>query len=149
MLFVLGIAASLLATFLFPVIQDIVASIAVRYLYWIPFRKRQNLSGKWRCSWDVESAAYPPTVIDDSMVAKQLFNRVYASFEEANATYYLIGAIESDQYVSGTWYDGNRGGYHGTFQLIVNPANHNLEGQWIGFSRSGTVKNGALRWERP
>ena len=146
--FILGVLTSLVAMFLFPQLQDMLAAAIARYLGWIPFRRRLNLTGIWSTAWQVKSDAYPEEVKDENTRVYQFANRIYSSFEDeaSDTTYYIVGKVEDNRHVTGTWYDGWGGGYYGSFQLVLDPATRGLEGQWIGWGKSGNVKNGKLYW---
>ena len=143
-----GALGSLLATFMSGSAQDLSVAVLTKIFGWVPIRKSLNLTGVWRTTWKVESDAYPPEVTDDETKIRQFASRVYGTFEDVGSSYYVVGRIESDRVVTGTWHDGRRGGYHGTFQLVLDPATRGLEGQWIGFGKGGDVKNGEMIWVR-
>jgi hypothetical protein len=58
------------------------------------------------------------------------------------------GVIDGGRYLTGTWSDRKQGGYHGAFQLIIDPKTRNMSGTWIGYSMSGVVKHGSWIWTR-
>lgn len=144
-----GIVGSLLATFLFPALQDACAATIARLIGWLPFRKRGSLSGLWTGKWHVESARYPPVVTDDQVTVRQFGNRFYARFSTGPLDCYLVGRIDAGRYITGTWYDEADGGYHGAFQFVIDPTTRDFRGRWIGFSTSGEIKTGLWEWTRP
>lgn len=144
----LGVVGSLLATFIFPSLQDGFATAISRIIGWLPFRKRRSLSGTWKGVWHVESKRYPPAVTDDFAQVRQFGDRFYARFSTGPLDCYLVGTIDAGRYITGTWYDEADGGYHGAFQFIIDPTTRNFRGKWIGFSTNGEVKHGLLEWER-
>ncbi len=144
-----GIIGSLLATFLFPALQNAVQSGIVRLFGWVPFRRKSSLTGPWRSEWHVESEKYPPIVVDESATVRQVGTRFYAKFRSKLLDCHLVGTIDSGRYVTGTWYDDLEGGYHGAFQFIVDPTSgKSLSGKWIGYSTTGRVKEGDWTWEQ-
>jgi hypothetical protein len=143
-----GIVGSLLATFLFPSLQDACATVITRLIGWLPFRKRGSLSGLWTAHWYVNSKRYPPVVTEDLVVVRHLGNRFYARFSTGTLACYLVGRIDAGRYITGTWYDEADGGYHGAFQFVIDPTTRDFEGKWIGFSTSGEVKHGRWKWVR-
>lgn len=146
--FVVGLIASVAATFLFPALQNAVAAGIVRVLGWLPFRQRASFAGNWKATWYVESNRYPPQVIDDSVLIRQFGKRIYAKFKAGKLDCYLVGTIDDGRYITGTWYDETQGGYHGAFQFVIDPSTKDFSGRWIGFSTTGVVKGGSWEWER-
>lgn len=145
--FVIGVLGSLVATFLFPAMQDVALATFIRLFGWLPVRRNASFAGQWKATWYVDSPRYPPEVIDDNVSVRQLGKRLYAKFRAGKLDCYLVGTIE-DRYITGTWYDERRGGYHGAFQFIVDLSTLNFGGLWIGYSTSGVVKYGKWEWER-
>ncbi|HEX3128134.1 MAG TPA: hypothetical protein VH394_12460 [Thermoanaerobaculia bacterium] len=146
--FVVGVLGSLAAAFLFPSLQIGVTAALIRLLGWLPIRRQASFDGLWKATWHVDSPKYPSQVMDENVRVRQLGNRVYAKFRAEKLACHLMGTIE-DRYITGTWYDEVKGGYHGAFQLIADISDRNhLSGLWIGYSTSGIVKSGAWEWER-
>lgn len=145
----LGVIGSLLAAAFFPGMQSLAASAIVRRIGWLPFGQPALLGGLWTVTWHVQSDRYAPSETDESVQVRQLGKRVYARFRTRGGEWwYVVGTIDGGRYVTGTWYDATQGGYHGAFQLIIDPGSHDMAGLWIGFSRGGIVKSGAFEWKR-
>lgn len=140
--FVLGIVASLFAAAIFPRLQGTAWYLIARWFDWVPFGQRSRIGGTWKVAWHVESERYEPVEIDPAVHIRQLGNRVYAKFRAGKIDCYLRGEIDAGRYVTGTWYDATEGGYHGAFQLIIDPSTREMSGLWIGFSTTGVVKSG-------
>lgn len=144
----LGVAGSLLASFLFPATRNFVMANLVKAFGWVPWRRKIFLGGKWTARWEVESSRYPPSIEDSNAIVRQLGSRFYAKFKAGELDCYLIGTIDSGRYITGVWHDENQGGYHGAFQFVIDPASTNFRGMWIGFSMAGQVKSGSWDWHR-
>lgn len=146
--FFVGVLASLLAALIFPSLMEFISQMMVRYLEWLPFRKKVDLKGKWESEWSVESDRFPKKVKCTNTNVNQLGNRFYTTFKVGDADFYAYGEIDSGRYLTGYWKDKSEGGYHGTFQLIIDPVSRNMNGLWIGYSTKGIVKHGEWEWHR-
>jgi hypothetical protein len=144
----IGALGSLVAAFLFPAIYTTISSALVRLLGWLPIVQSASFSGRWRVLWTVESTSFPSEVVDNNVVVKQLGRRMYARFQAANVECHIAGTIDNGRYITGTWRDRTEGGYHGAFQFIVDPATKDFSGRWVGFSKTGVIKQGLWKWER-
>ncbi len=146
--FAIGVLGSLAAAFLFPALQTGVTAALIRLFGWLPVRRRASFSGTWKATWHVDSPNFPPQVVDENVNVRQFGNRLYAKFKAEKLACHFMGTIE-DRYITGTWYDEAKGGYHGAFQLIADISTRShLRGVWIGYSTSGIVKSGAWEWVR-
>ncbi len=69
---------------------------------------------------------------------------------EARRPVRLRGQLKDNNYLTGIWlHPRRRAHYHGSFQLIVYPSGDEMDGQWIGFSRSkNQVLSGRWHWQR-
>jgi len=146
--FILGVVASLLAASLFPAIAEIASATLARMIGWLPLKGKTNLSGTWSSTWHVQSERFPPTVTDRCSKIRQLGNRVYIQHNAQGIKFRANGTIDSGRYVTGVWFDETDGGYHGAFQLVIDPQTRNMAGQWVGYSTTGVVKNGQWVWVR-
>jgi hypothetical protein len=144
--FILGVIASLLAATLFPVIAEMGSALLVRMIGWLPLKGKTNLSGTWSSTWHVDSPRFPPSVTDDNSEIHQLWNRVYMQHNADGIKFHANGKIDSGRYVTGVWFDETDGGYHGAFQLIIDPKTRNMSGEWVGYSTTGIVKHGKWVW---
>jgi len=122
--------------------------VMVRLFGWLPIRGRTNLSGTWFSAWQVESERFPAEVTDEQALIRQFGNRVFVKFRNEQMQFIARGIIDGGRYVTGTWSDRFQGGYHGAFQLIIDPKNRNLSGIWVGYSMTGMVKHGSWVWNR-
>ena len=147
--FFLGVCASLLAAALFPTISDVGSALLARLFGWLPLQGKTNLSSTtWRATFHVQSERLPPQVTDEEVIVRQFGNRVFVRFKTGPLEFFARGVIDSGRYVTGTWHDKTQGGYHGAFQLIIDPITRNMAGKWIGYSTHGAVKEGLWEWTR-
>lgn len=144
--FLLGVIASLLAAALFPTFAEMGSALVVRWAGWLPFKGKKNLSGTWSSTWYVDSPRFPPSVTDDDSEIHQLGNRVYMQHNADGIKFWARGTIDNGRYVTGVWFDQTDGGYHGAFQLVIDPKTRNMSGEWVGFSTNGFVKHGKWEW---
>lgn len=147
--FVLGVSASLVAAALFPVIADFLGALLAKLFGWLPVQGKTDLSNcTWRSVWHVESQRFSPQVIDEAVRIRQLGNRVFMKFKNGSLDFQARGVIDSGRFVTGTWRDKVEGGYHGAFQLIIDPVTRNMSGRWVGYSTQGFVKENLWVWTR-
>ena len=107
-----------------------------------------NLKGNWSSTWYVESEKFSKENTDNNSVIRQIGKHVYLEHNTGQIKFNAKGKIEGGRYVTGVWYDQTESGYHGAFQLIIDPLSKNMDGQWLGYSSTGIVKNGRWVWER-
>ena len=115
--------------------------------------KDPTFSGAWTVSWEVKSARFP----NNNVGVVQMYRAFdHVGAETTNPTlngeelkYGFVGRL-SGPVITGTWFDRTDriNGYHGAFQVIVDPTRAVAEGTWIGFSREGKVKQGRLVWRK-
>lgn len=121
-----------------------------------PFLRHPVWSGDWTVSWEVESQNFDPV---NSRGSELFLWLTSVSIEGTGRTskgeclpYSFVGMLTRDKtIVTGTWTDKVSGpeGYHGVFQIRLNPSKDEASGLWIGFSHSdGTVKSGQLTWTK-
>lgn len=146
--FFLGVVASLVAAAIFPSLSDGLFRVLLRVFSWLPVPRKVNLGGPWESTWYVDSTRFPNKVSCRNVVVKQLRNRFYARLKVDNVDFYAHGEIDSGRYVTGVWKDNTEGGYHGSFQFIIDPSTRDMDGLWIGYSTKGTVKQGRWEWHR-
>lgn len=150
--FFLGIAASVIAAAiaaaLFPAVTAVGTRLLVHLFGWLPITGKVDLSGKWSSTWRVVSDRFPSDVTDNEASIRQLGNRIFVRFKNENMEFLAIGVIDSGRYVTGTWTDKIKGGYHGAFQMVIDPKTREMAGLWIGYSASGFVKSGKWEWTR-
>ena len=80
------------------------------------------------------------------MRVRQFGNRVFIRFKNEALEFFARGRIDGGRYLTGTWQDETEGGYHGAFQLIIDPKTRDMSGRWIGYSTQGVVKEGLWLW---
>jgi hypothetical protein len=147
--FLLGVVASLLAAVMFPAVAVFGRFLLASAFGWLPIGRKINLNGAWRSTWHVSSPRFPPFVTDSKTRVRQFGSNFFANFEAQGVDMVASGIVDSGRYVTGTWKDRIEGGYHGSFQLIIDPFDKKkMSGTWIGFSSTGVVKNGAWEWEK-
>ncbi len=144
--FLLGVIASLFAAALFPAFAELGSNILVRMVGWLPLKGKTNLSGKWTSIWHVDSPRFPPENPDEDAEIRQLGNRIYMQHNADGIMFRASGKIDSGRYVTGVWFDETDGGYHGAFQLVIDPKTRNMDGEWVGYSTEGFVKHGKWVW---
>jgi len=137
---IVGILGSIIASAIAPAIFDKIAvSMALRF-----FRTNASFHGDWTCKWTVKSSRYDAEMIDSAATIRQFMNWIKIEFYAHSSIYVAEGKIESGKYVTGVWRESTTSGYHGAFQMIIDPETKNLSGMWIGYSTSGIVKNGSI-----
>jgi hypothetical protein len=147
--FFLGVCSSLIAAALFPHITEIASSVLAKLFGWLPVQGKTDLSNcTWQTTFEVESDRFPKKVTDEEVKIRQFGNRVFIKFKTASLDFIARGVIDSGRYVTGTWQDKIQGGYHGAFQLIIDPVTRDMSGRWIGYSTQGVVKQGLWIWIR-
>ena len=147
--FFLGVCASLLAAILFPTISELGSALLAKLFGWLPIQGKTDLSNcTWRATFHVQSERLPPQVTDEEVKVRQFGNRIFVKFKTGPLEFQARGVIDGGRYVTGTWQDKTQGGYHGSFQLIIDPITRNMAGKWIGYSTLGIVKEGAWEWTR-
>lgn len=141
-----------LGYFLNPLMEPLVTKLFSK-INSIIFRKNKKLKGKWKHVWHVDSARFPKANPAD-VTLKQFGNRVSSKYkvydiEGKEYTYAMRGKIDSNNYVSGEWYDVYAGNtYHGTFMLFIDVNMDSMVGTWIGKSQDNKVKSGKWEWKR-
>lgn len=145
---VLGVLGSIIAAALFPGLQAAAIQGIIRVAGWLPLRQPALFSGTWHVVWEVESPRYEREQVDPSVQLRQLGRRVFATVRAKQAQFDITGIIDGGRYVTGTWRDRTEGGYHGAFQLVVDPSTRDMRGTWIGYSTGGSVKSGRFLWTR-
>jgi hypothetical protein len=146
--FLIGVAASLIASIIIYALKDLSISLLSRVMGWLPFKSEINLKGNWSSTWYVESEKFSKENTDNNSVIRQIGKHVYLEHNTGQIKFNAKGKIEGGRYVTGVWYDQTESGYHGAFQLIIDPLSKNMDGQWLGYSSTGIVKNGRWVWER-
>lgn len=146
--FLLGVLASIIAAFIFQALNEYFISLISRLLGWLPFKSKLDLKGKWSSTWYVKSDKFPEANTDKNSIIRQIGKHVFLEHNTGQIKFNAKGKIEDGRYVTGVWFDQTVSGYHGAFQLIIDPLSKNMEGQWVGYSSSGVVKNGRWVWEK-
>lgn len=119
----------------------------------IPVFKHATVSGPWSIDWKVRSTNFPSNNPAPVQV-RYLLGRVVArgNYRDTNGRMHSYGFLghHSGPYITGTWFDlaDRTLGYHGTFQVRIEPTLGEATGRWLGFSHTGPVKGGAMRWEK-
>ena len=146
--FFIGIAASLTATLLYPTFLENLIAFLVRFLGISFARKKMNLAGSYISTWEVTSKRYEESSTDKYAYIIQLGNRIYMHLDAEGISYIANGIIDEGRYVTGVWHDETVGGYHGAFQLVIDPVTKNMSGEWIGYSTEGIIKHGKWIWDK-
>jgi hypothetical protein len=147
--FVFGVLSSLVAAACYPRLAGLGTSVLAKLFGWLPIKGRADLTNcTWTTTFEVESTRFPKEVTDDQVKIRQFGNRVFIKFHAANLEFFAEGVIDGGRYLTGNWRDRIEGGYHGAFQLIIDPVSRNMAGRWIGYSSGGVVKQGIWVWTR-
>ena len=153
--FVLSIPASIIASLTLGPVLDLVARYPlIRALSCLSLNKNTDplASGQWIQIWHVESTKFPPS--NESRITFYRFRSLIAGdftismISGRSVSYRVVGRVEDNRNITGTWFDSRTGGYYGPFQTILSPTLDAAEGVWSGFSSLGIVKSGALIWQR-
>ncbi len=147
-----GAVISVILSLIFiPLFQDSTTDFLVEKMS-NPFglRKSETLSGKWDQDWQVDGATARVIHQDTEMNLSQLGKSLVGSFKFDDRTYKIRGKIENNTYISGIWFDEKIGQvYHGSFQARIEVNNKEINGKWVGFSRShNRINTGDWRWSR-
>ena len=154
--FVVGIPASMVAAWVLGPIATIFCGFHVTKIF-SALRKKvkrdEIFDQAWRQTWCVDSSKFQRS----NSSPLNLYKIMHIVAGEATMvtstgqtiSFRIIGAIDSNRYITGKWMDPEAGGYYGAFQLIMDPTRESAAGTWVGFSSSGTVKSGSWTWQRP
>ena len=127
-----------------PMLEAITGAFVVSLLGWIPQPGRE-FKGLWLVTWAGESENFPGTnrdVIYISHFWKFVTFRANFPSSRGEQTYEFFGRWAGNA-LSGRWYDTkSTRGYHGTFHIVLQQDCRLAQGQWLGFSSSGYVRNG-------
>lgn len=147
----IGAVLSVIATaLLLPMIQDPVTDfLATRLSSPFGLRTSSSLTGIWRQNWQVDGRAelvHP----DPTLKLEQFGKSLVGHFTYDGRPYKLRARIENNTFISGIWFDQAAGQtYHGTFQLRIEVDQKEVNGKWIGFSKSLNAFNtGTWCWSR-
>ena len=147
---VIGAIISLILSMIFiPLLQDTVTDFLVRTLSH-PFglRKSETLTGVWDQDWQVDRANKKIIHQDTTMNLSQLGKSIVGDFSFEDRKYRIRARIENNTYISGIWFDEKVGQvYHGSFQARIEINNKEVNGKWVGFSRThNKINTGNWSW---
>jgi hypothetical protein len=109
-------------------------------------RGEESIAGKWECRWWKDGEADKATM---TVNLRLFLNSVSGSFEFDGRTYHVVGKIDNNTILTGTYYDQYRGRtFHGAFQLHIQPRALTMTGRWIGFNRYNQIMTGPWEWRR-
>jgi hypothetical protein len=146
-----GAIISLVLSLIFiPLFQDAVTDFLVRTLS-NPFglRKSETLTGVWEQNWQVDG--YEPIVHENTELQLNQFGKsLVGKLWFQNRTYRIRARIENNTYISGIWFDEKTGQvYHGSFQARIEVNNSEVNGKWVGFSKShNKINTGNWQWKK-
>lgn len=149
--FVGAVFSVILSIIFMPMLEGEVTDFLVSKLS-SPFglRKKEALSGEWIQDWQVDGADKSVVHADQKLVLQQLGRSLVGQFTFDGRTYRIRAKIENNIYINGMWFDEISGQvYHGTFQARIEVNQRNINGKWIGFSRShNRINTGDWKWSR-
>ena len=137
-----------------PMIENFITWILSKTFLKYFFRKKKTIDGIWTHDWYVDSARFDTINTSKNVRLKKIGRKVFAKYNVTDKsgevyTYIMNGKIDSDNYITGDWYDINAGNtYYGTFQLHININVNSMSGFWIGKSQDQKVKSGKWEWLR-
>lgn len=147
-----GAAISLALALIFvPLLQDRVTDFLVETLGGLlNLRKAESLSGTWDQDWQVDNSADAVKHDDTTLLLKHLGKSIVGTFKFQDRTYKIRGRIENNIYISGIWFDERAGQvYHGALQARIEVNQKEVNGKWVGFSRThNRINTGTWRWRR-
>ncbi len=148
-----GAGISLVLALIFvPILQDRVTDYLVETLGGsLSLRKADSLSGRWDQDWQVDGYPEPVKHDNTTLTLKQLGKSIVGSFHFQDRTYKIRARIENNTYISGIWFDERAGQvYHGALQARIEVNQMQINGKWVGFSRThNRINTGVWRWTRP
>ncbi|WP_258097350.1 hypothetical protein [Marinoscillum pacificum] len=148
---------STLAAAIISVVIAYVFSNAIKDLFapWIVKFSRsggKGINGRWIATFDYGDTELTEE-IEISTFLGTVYGRVTATPEKSQKPQKVLrlrGEIADNHYFTGIWYHPiktNR--HHGAFQLLIDLNDKELDGQWLGFSKSqGRIRNGEWNWVR-
>lgn len=144
-----AIISVVLSLVFIPLFQDSITDFFVECLS-SPFglRKSESLSGDWIQDWQVDGSVDKVIHNDTKMILSQFGKSLVGTFRFNDRTYKIRARIENNIYISGIWFDEKVGQvYHGSFQARIEINNKEINGKWVGFSRSHSrINTGDWRW---
>lgn len=143
---VVGIALALLVQ---PLLEDKTQGLLVRLVgrFWI--RERKSLAGTWASVMLSDGASLSREKEITEISLFEVRKRVAGTFSWKGRVYRLLGARQSDQYLTGTYEDVVAGhSFHGAFQLRIFPNEEIMSGRWVGFDSSNKILQGPWEWRR-
>ena len=146
-----GVISLILSLIFIPLLQDSVNDFLVRFLSF-PFglRKSESLTGTWDQDWQVDRANEKVIHKDTTLKLNQFGKSLVGSFSFEDRKYRIRARIENNTYISGIWFDEKIGQvYHGSFQARIEINNKEVNGKWVGFSRShNKINTGNWTWKK-
>lgn len=148
----IGAAISLILALIFvPLLQDRVTDFLVeKFGGSFSLRKSDSLSGTWDQDWQVDGSPDPVRHHDTKLTLKHLGKSIVGTFHFQDRTYKIRGRIENNTYISGIWFDERAGQvYHGALQARIEVNQREINGKWVGFSRThNRINTGTWQWTR-
>lgn len=150
----IGVLSSLIAALLIGPVLETIATYKVICILSFLFTRFQDKTFEepWNQIWEVRSSHFARS--NTSPIVFRKFAQ-FLTADTYNKTlngqiihWRLVAKISRKTFVTGTWYDLNRSGYHGAFQMSLAPHMESATGIWIGFATNGSVKSGRLIWVR-
>ena len=113
-------------------------------------RKSESLSGDGEQNWQVDDVDNSIKHNNKKLQLYQLGKSIVGKFYHNNRTYIIRARVENNSYISGTWFDEKSGQvYYGAFQARIEVNQQDVNGVWIGFSRSHSkINTGSWKWCR-
>jgi hypothetical protein len=115
-----------------------------------------KIAGRWRSTWRYVKNGEVIAVCDDITLrqwgsfvrgfGKSSWTNEHAPFREFN--YRFQGVVNAEGLIEGKWQNRDGGRiYYGVFQLKISRSCNEIEGLWIGNSKS-ELRSGEWHWER-
>ena len=147
-----GAAISLaLALVFIPLLQDRVTDFLVKTFGGsLSLRRADSLTGTWDQDWQVDGSADVVHHQDTKLTLKHLGKSLVGTFHYQDRTYRIRARIENNTYISGIWFDERTGQvYHGALQARIEVNQREINGKWVGFSRThNRINTGSWMWRR-
>ena len=132
-----------------------IAIFIVKKFHFVPVRtlfreKPANISGNWKQVWSIRDTDNFSEFDErySSISIRQFGRYCYGEFHSKGVTYSVFGKVNQGFFM-GEWFDKeDEMGYFGTFELVIIDKN-NMQGKWIGHSKTTTsVKGDNWVWNR-
>jgi len=144
----------ILTVLIYPYLEDRFQSFVVKKLNFLNISAGHKVAGFWTHRWHVNSQNFEPINEVKNVEIKQFRKHIFAQYNVTDKknktyTYQMLGTVDKDQLITGTWKDiekGNR--YHGCFQIFIDINEQSMIGYWTGLSQEQKIKSDKWEWLR-